>query len=144
MARVLNREEVDCYLDLIRKGEGLSRAARRLNVDPRTMRDNRKMNPEFDEMVKMAEAEAAEPVEIKLYQAALDGEPWAVRMWLERRSSERWSAPAASVNVNVQAGLAPGTERLLALAAQLEARRAMLMPGPPDGANVIDVEEDLE
>lgn len=139
MARILTHQEVSAYLEWIRKGEGLSRSARRLGLDPKLFRDARRANEEFDEAVRAAEHEAAEPVENKLYEAALQGEPWAVKLWLERRSPERWNAPP--IAVNVQHGLAPGTEQILALSQRLEERSKALGLSPGDGVEeVIDAE----
>lgn len=140
MPRILSFEEVSAYLEHIRLGEGLTRSARKLGLDPKLFRDARKTNPEFDEMVRAAEAEAAEPVETALYLQALQGEPWAVKLWLERRSSERWGPPATTVKV--EHGLAPQVGRLVELAQRLEERRQMLGLGAGDDgiieAEVVD------
>jgi len=134
--RSLSHSDVAVYLEWIRKGEGLSRAARLIGVSPASVREARKANLEFDEMVKAAEVEAAEPVEGKLYQAALQGEPWAVKLWLERRSSDRWSP--APQTVKVEHSLTPGTEQIVDLAQRLEARRQLL--GLNAGFEVLDAD----
>lgn len=140
MARILSRDELSAYLEHIRLGEGLHRAARKIGVDPRLVRQARKVNPEFDEMVKEAETEAAEPVESVLYSAALAGEPWAVQLWLKQRSSARWSPPATTVKV--EHNLAPSLESIMELAKTLEARREMMGLGA--GPGVIDAEAEPE
>ena len=103
------------------RGEGLNRAARLIGVDPKAIREARKINPEFDDDILMAEAEATDPVEKSLYGAAVNGEPWAVKLWLERRSNDRWGA--IPTTIKVEHGLAPGAERILELAQRLALRR---------------------
>lgn len=136
-SRFLERKELERFLELVRKGEGLARAARRVGLDPSTVRKARRDNAEFDEMVRAAEAEAAEPVETVLYQAALEGQPWAVTKWLEHRSSERWGPLAHKVEVGVQVGPTPALERILVLQQQLEMRQQALGLAP---APVLDVQ----
>lgn len=135
MSRVLSFEEVQRYIALVRAGEGLTAAARRLNLNPKDIREARKVNPEFNEEVVIAETEAAEPIERELYTAAMNGQPWAIKLWLERRSSDRWGA--IPITVKHEHGLAPGVEHILELAQRLEMRRDML--GITEGS-IIDVE----
>lgn len=124
--RILTLDEITRYLDLVRSGEGLTKSARRCGLDPRLVRNTRRDNPEFDEMVSMAELEATEPVESELYKAARSGEPWAVKLWLERRNKERWGEPTKTVQVNHTLDAAPGMERIMELQARLEQRQRML------------------
>lgn len=140
MSRVLTYDEVQRYLERVRKGEGLNRAARLIGVEPKQIREARKINPEFDDDVKLAEAEATDPVEKSLYGAAVNGEPWAVKLWLERRSSDRWAA--VPTTIKVEHGLAPGAERILELAQRLALRREML--GLTSGEGVLDCEAEPE
>ena len=125
------------YLALLSAGHGRFSAARALGVHPDTVRRFSRASSEFRESVIEAEAEAAEPVEAKLYQAALDGEPWAVKEWLSKRSKARWGqepGAASGVTVNVLAAGDVGVSvgRLGAvteLRRQLEERAALGVGG---------------
>lgn len=97
------------YVALVRAGSGLVRSARRLGVSPATVRAARKSDAVFDADVRDAQAEAAEPIEDVLYEAAQRGEPWAVQMWLKGALRERWSdklevAVEHSGTVEIEAG----------------------------------------
>lgn len=131
------------YLEALRLGHGRHWSARHVGVSPRTVARYVAADRAFAEECGTAEEEAAEPVEAKLYEQATAGEPWAVKLWLERRLSARWGAPAQRVEVEhggtvrheVEAG--PGLARVAALEAQLLERRAAL-----EEAGVIDVESE--
>lgn len=135
--RRVTPDELAKFLEWVRKGEGLHKAARRLGVPYKAVEVAREAFPEFDEAVRLAEVEAAEPVETVLYQAALRGEPWAVTKWLEQRSKERWSQKTeTSVTVKVEHEVGPRLARIGELRAELEKRRAAV-------GQVIDVGHSL-
>lgn len=116
------------YLTLIRAGHGRHWSARHVGIGPRTVQRLVKADREFAAAVALAEEEASEPVEAKLYEQAEAGEPWAVKMWLERRMQARWGAVPSVVKVEgeVTHEVGPGLARVAQLAAQLEERRAAL------------------
>jgi transposase-like protein len=127
------------YLALLRAGHGRINAARSLGISPDTVRRYARASEEFRESVAEAEEEAAEPVEAKLYEAALAGEPWAVTKWLAARMRARWGEETRKVEVQHVLEAGPGmtaiAARVGALAAELEARRAAL----EEAGDVIDV-----
>lgn len=128
------------YLDLIRAGHGRNSAARAVGINIETMRRYARASEDFRQDLADAEEEAAEPVEAKLYAAALDGEPWAVKEWLTKRMRARWGETARQVDINVSGTVAveagPGLAAISALAAELESRRAALEAA----GDVIDVD----
>lgn len=140
------------YLGLLAAGHGRFSAARACGVNPETVRRYMRASADFRDQVAEAEAEAAEPVEAKLYAAALDGEPWAVKEWLSKRARGRWGAePAAAsgVTVNVLAAgdVAVGTGRLSAvveLRRQLEERAALGVSNANDPGTDAGAVEDAE
>lgn len=106
------------YLARIAMGAGRFQAAKAVGVHPETVRRFSRSSPEFKQAVIDAEDEASEAVELRLYAAAVDGEPYAVKMWLQARAKARWGVETASggVTVNVadggQAVVAVGDGRL--------------------------------
>lgn len=128
------------YLDLIRAGHGRNSAARAVGINIETMRRYARASEDFRQELADAEEEAAEPVEAKLYAAALDGEPWAVKEWLTKRMRARWGEVARQVDVNVsgqvQLEAGPGLVAIEGLARELEQRRAALEAA----GDVIDAE----
>lgn len=141
--RRVTPEELTKFLDWVRKGEQLHKAARRIGVTYAAVRAAREAYPEFDAAVREAEEEAAEPVESVLYAAALRGEPWAVTKWLEARSKDRWKSEASvrhTVDVNVEVG--PRLARITELRAELERRRAAVSGGVGPVLDVVSEEVD--
>lgn len=148
------------YLRLLRTGVGRHSAAAQAGVDPGTVVRYRTADPGFDEAAVRAEEEAAEPVQAKLYEAALDGQPWAVKLWLGRRAQGRaggasWAEEARSVEVSVNGRvehtveLGPAAARVAELRARLEERTAALALGQgpsvgEDGAGVVELVEGPE
>lgn len=132
------------YLALLRAGHGRLWACRHLGIHPDTMRRFARASEDFRQQVADAEEEAAEPVEAKLYQAALEGEPWAVKEWLTKRSKARWGDESAKLEVTVSGtvsveagpGLAGVIGRVAAMQAQLEERRLAL----EEAGGVVDAE----
>lgn len=126
------------YLDLLRAGHGRQSACRAIGINIETMRRYARASEEFRQQVADAEEEAAEPVEAKLYAAALNGEPWAVKEWLTKRMRARWGEEARKVDINVSGTVeleaGPALRDVAALAAALEERKALL------AGDVIDVE----
>lgn len=140
----------ETYLALIRAGHGRLSACRAVGVHPDTMRRFARHSEEFKQAMIDAEEEAAEPVEAKLYEAALAGEPWAVKEWLTKRNRARWGDPAQRVEVEVSGTVAveagPGLEavvgRVAAMQRALVERRAALMESG-DIVDAVIVEGDL-
>lgn len=137
----------DVYLRLLREGRGRHQAAREVGVDPGTVVRYRAADAAFDEEATRAEEEAAEPVQAKLYEAALDGQPWAVKLWLGRRAQGRaggasWAEESRSVDVRVsgevehRVELGPAAARVAELRARLEERQAALALGAGTASGV--------
>lgn len=140
------------YLDLLAAGHGRYSACAAIGIHPETMRRFARASQEFREAVELAEEMAAEPVEAKLYEAAKNGEPWAVKEWLTKRSKARWGETAKQVDINVSGTVelegGPGVRaiagRVAALQAALEERQRVLEAA--GGEDIVDavVLEDLD
>ena len=97
------------FLDLIRAGMGRHAACRAIGIHPDTMRRYSRASQEFRDALSDAEEEAAEPVEAKLYEAAKNGEPWAVKEWLTKRMKARWGdVQRTEINVTGTVEIEPG------------------------------------
>ena len=80
----------DRYLGLLRQGAGRQAAAKAAGVTYRTIFNYTKSHPEFAEEVDFAEMESCFPIEMAMYQKALEGSfPHAV-FYLQNRSASRW------------------------------------------------------
>lgn len=126
-------EQRQRFLDLIRAGMGRQMACRSIGIHPETMRRYSRASQEFRDDLADAEEEAAEPVEAKLYEAAKNGEPWAVKEWLSKRMKARWGdINRVDINVSGTVEIEPGpgmtaiAARVAGLQAELAARRAAL------------------
>jgi len=83
----LKREK---YLELLAAGGRRCASARAVGVSYETTRQYRYANPDFQELVELAEQEANEKVETALFDAALAGNVTACLAWLYSRCPERW------------------------------------------------------
>ena len=113
------------YLVLLRKGHGRFKAARKAGVHPSTVKRYVDANPAFKDEIVEAEAEAMEPIEDVLYTKANDGEPWAVKLWLERRNAAKWGEKAQVLHTHtgsVEIEPAGVMKAVAALAEQLQQR----------------------
>lgn len=128
---------VERYLGEVRTGIPRISAARRVGVTARYVQSYANSNPEFMEALLEAEAEANEPVEAKLYECALAGEDWAIKLWLAKRDAQRWGGAeggsGTTINGNV---IIASAEELDALESRLRARQQELGPAP---RRVLDV-----
>lgn len=117
------------YLGELRTGEGRSRAARAVGLDPRQVGVILSERQDLVEEVETAEQEMTDRVEAVLAEAALKGEPWAVVLWLKKRAAPRWGDrdPGPSTqNVFLQINVADTdafTEKLLQRQAELKGSR---------------------
>jgi hypothetical protein len=134
------------YVALIRRGGGLMKAARDLKISYAAVKAARRADPEFDTAVVEALEEAAEPIELVLYEAASRGEPWAVQMWLKARMKDRGYGEqpvkaelTVSGGVEIEAGARLAGIRALELRLA-ERQRALESGDSPDPSDIIDVE----
>lgn len=138
---VFGPDKQEEYLRLILAGEGRHTAARRLKVAPSTVARFVSLNPAFERAVLMAEEEYVEQVEARLYEAALNAEPWAVKEVLGKRNSKRWGTVPQEINVNhngtvtQEVELGPQMSRIAQLMSNISARKAL-----SEGTDVIDAE----
>lgn len=124
------------YFTNLQNGMRPAEAIKAAGLTLAAVRTRRIRDAEFVRMEEEAEAVGSEIVEEALRQAALDGNVNAQKMWLEKRSKERW-APEPTVVENrnltaIEAG--PRLERIAALMARLEERKELA-----PGEDVIDV-----
>lgn len=136
VSRRFTPEVREVYLRLLRDGKGRFAAAAACGVHPETVRRHARASEDWREAVLEAEAEACEQVEDKLWEAALDGQPWAVDRWLSSRASNRWAREkvGGGVVVNVVGNVEVLVAGVSELRAELEARRAVLeAEAGPDG-----------
>ncbi len=93
-------DKQQAFLALIRMGTRPIAAANAIGVHPKTAKRYARSNPDFAEELELAHYEAAEPIEEKVREAALDGEPWAVKMWLEAWNPAQWGAKPKQVEIS--------------------------------------------
>ena len=139
------------FLDLIAAGHGRFAACKVIGIHPETMRRFARASPEFIEALNLAEEQAAEPIEAKLYELALGGEPWAVKEWLTKRNKARWGDASRTVDIKVSGTVelegGPGVRAIASRVAELqrvlEERQRVL---EIEGGDIIDayVVEDEE
>lgn len=128
---------VERYLGCIRTGDLRYEAARSVGVTPRHVQLFAANHPEFADALADAEAEAAEPIERAVYEAAVAGEEWAVKLWLGRRQKDRWGeTKAAGTTNNIVIVTA---DELADLEARLASRQRELSSG---GALIVDAESE--
>lgn len=127
----------DKFLILIAQGHRVSAAAKQAGLSYRTVVNRRRSDPEFKEQLIEAEAQAAEPVEDSLFNAAINGNVPAALEWLKKRSPERWPNEKLQIEqTNVyELDVSDRIGNIVALMSRLQ-ERAELSSGPP----VIDVE----
>lgn len=132
---------------LLRQGHGRYESARLVGISSETVLRHRKGDGKFRAACEDAELQAIEPIEKKLYEAAEEGEPWAVKMVLERRDPERWRDTSKTQVSVLHSGTVahlhlegPPTSRIEQLEQQLAQRRRELEA--PDATGV--TEEVLE
>lgn len=141
------RELKDRYLLLLRQGHGRYESARLVGISSGTVLRHVKADGVFRAATAAAELEAIEPIERKLYESARDGEPWAVKMVLERRDPDRWKDTSrATVQVQHSGTVAhvhlegPPLSRIESLRQELEQRRHQL-EAPDTELTALDIPE---
>ena len=107
------------FIRMLSSGKSRFEAGRALNVSAYSVRQLIKEDQAFREAVLLAEEEASEPVEGVLYACAMEGQPWAVKMWLERRAPSRWG-PVANASAGEQVTM---NVSLMTLQERLETRK---------------------
>jgi hypothetical protein len=141
-----NDELREDYLKLVKNGIRPLKAARRVGVSPHTVKRAMKIDPSFDEAVRLAEEEYAEEVEEVLVDRALAGDPWAVKEFLTKRSKSRWSDDKTIFvhvqgEINHRTDLLPHEKDIMQLRQTIRERAAL--NGTPialDNPEIIDVE----
>lgn len=78
------------YLELLRAGGRRHASARAIRIDPGTVVNHRREDPDFDAACELAEMEADDEVEDALRMAAISGNVTAALAWLYSRRPERW------------------------------------------------------
>lgn len=114
------------YLGEVRTGALRFEAAHAVGVTPRSVQLYASAHPEFADELAEAEAEACEPIERALYEAAVGGEEWAIKAWLSRRQKERWGDTRAQETTNI---VIVSAEELATLEAKLASRQRELTSG---------------
>ena len=134
--RLKSDKKYDEYLARLEEGDRPMVAARTVGLSAEALRTRRDRDPAFIVRERDAEAIGSEPVEAALREAAINGNVQAAKEWLERRSEDRWAEKPKVVRheqiIGIEAG--PRLERIAALMARLEERRALSA-----GETVIDV-----
>tara|TARA_R110002126_G_scaffold114762_1_gene253390 strand:- start:107 stop:805 length:699 start_codon:yes stop_codon:yes gene_type:complete len=93
-------EKQEAFLALIRLGTRPLAAASSLDLAANTVKNYARSTPDFAEAMELAHHAAAEPIEEKIYEAALDGDPWAVKLWLTAYNPEVWGAQTQKVEIS--------------------------------------------
>lgn len=132
------------YLAALARGLRRSKAAALASVNYATVTAYRKKDPAFAAAEAEAEAQACEAIEDALWETAAGGHMTAMMFWLQNRAPDRWKdmrrvtkevTHSGTVAHALEAG--PSIDRILALQAQLQERKALRAGDDP---NVIDVE----
>lgn len=131
------RDKWSVFFKHLETGARVSEAAKRAGMEYKTVRSRYRADPEFRERWDLAEAQAAEPVENALYDAAVNGNVPGALAWLGKRSPERWPNDKIQIETkNVyELDASDRIGNIISLMAQLQ-QRAELGAGP----EVIDVE----
>jgi hypothetical protein len=90
----------ELYLSQLRSGTGRYTAARSLGIDPVLMMRRIVADQDFQDKVRVAEAEALEPVVATAHQLARKGEKWAAQFLLERKNSDEFGAPTKKLEID--------------------------------------------
>lgn len=68
-----------------------------LHVSPRTFYTYVEQYPTLAEAIKDTKETADYKIENVLYKKALEGEPWAVQMWLKNRQPSKWQVKPVEI-----------------------------------------------
>lgn len=112
------------FCDLLRNGKLRFDACRQLDLTVDQIRNAYRNDPNFRREVDDALLEATEPVENALYTAAKEGQPWAVKEWLQKRDKERWGPTEQKITVTHELEGHELIEGVGTLISKLEERRA--------------------
>lgn len=139
--------DIDMYLDLIRDGKGRFTAGRLMDIDPRLIKKRLQFDQSFRELVELAEEEASEKIEAKLWVLAENSERWAMELWLKKRNKNRWGEDTTVIKhegtIVQELSAAPLVDQILAMQALLDSRvqqQKALTDGIVD--DIIDVESE--
>lgn len=150
LSQPLGDEDDAKYFKLLCKGEGRYTAARKLGLNPVSIKRRIQADEDFAERVSVAEAEALEVVVSEMRKQAELGDIKAATWLLERKSSNEFSTPERkshdiniNLNLNALAGAEtdPVTQKIMQLEAELKEAAQARQLGP----GVIDIpESDIE
>lgn len=137
--RARANDKIAKYLTALTEGKRIGQAAEVAGLSRRDIYARRKSDPLFAEAEKQAEAAFADTIESVVLESALGGNMPAAFRWLEQFSKERWTPPAKQVEVKqtLELEVGPRIERIQALLARAEERKALNAGAPLD---VIDVD----
>lgn len=138
------------YLELLRTGTERYTAARKLGIAPLAIMRRLRVDQEFADAVRVAEAESLEPAVAKARKLAEQGEKWAILFLLERKSADEYAPPekksSVTHNLNQRISISvesddPIDREILALTRDLmEQKETKAL-----SAGVLDIpEEDIE
>lgn len=130
-------EKWEKFFKLIEKGARPSEACKQAGVTMNGYYTKMREDPEFKERMVQAEAIASEPIEEAVKEAAIGGNVQAQKLWLEKRSPDRWPSDKRLTVENKQTlelEAGPRLARILALQDRLANRLELADP------NIIDVE----
>lgn len=116
----------DVYIQNLQDGQGRHLAARNSGGDPRAVKRRLKFDIDLRERVELAEEEAAERLEEKLWTLANLGERWAMEAILKKRYKQRWGDDPTIVHhegtVTHELSAAPLLEQIAQLESTLNNR----------------------
>ena len=128
------------WLLLIADGMPKMAAAKEVGFTWETVRSHLNNDPDFYAEYEYARVAASEPVEMVLREAAMAGDPWAVKMWLESHIKDVYS-PKQVIEVNqhhtVEIDAGNAREEIEKLQARLQERKQVAIEA---GSGVIDAE----
>lgn len=144
--QTLTAEQKITYFTLVQQGVGFAKAAKSAGIGPAVLKRYRRDDPDFREMEEASESVVVSRIESKLLEAADNGEPWAIKMFLERRAPERWAATTTAtvkheVSGTIELTAAKAEEQIAAITARLIERRDSALAELPAAADdIVDAE----
>lgn len=128
----------ELYLQYLREGHGRHKAARAAGGDPKVIKRRLRFDAVLREEVELAEEEASETIEDRLWQLATKDERWAMELWLKKRYKGRWGDEPTVVKhegtVTHELSSGPLLEQIAQLQTNLQERKALM------SGDIIDAE----
>lgn len=127
----LTPERMEAYLACLAKGMNRTAAAKKARISYRALQDYRRVDPAFKDAEFLAEQEAGEEIVSALWETAKNGNVsaqifLATNLFKDRYKDMRGQKIDVNVAGKVELDAGPALERIAALQAKLEERKALI------------------